>query len=73
MKKQRKKKKSPQDATLRNVRAANRKTKKLDDDLTLVEIDIFRLRTFAFSLIDILKSKRLLTPAQCRMLEDALR
>lgn len=66
MKPKRKKKKSPQDSTMRNVRAANHKIEKLHKYFMGMEL-------FCVNLLDILKSKRLLTPSQIRMLEDCLR
>ena len=65
-KKKAKKRKNQTDSTLRNVRAANKKLAHLNAEVT-------KPIRFAFLLIEVFKSKRLLTPAQVKMLEDALR
>lgn len=54
------------DATLRNVRAAQKAFGK-------VRYRIAQLQEVQKLLIEILAGKRLLTPAQVKMLEDALR
>lgn len=67
------KKKNQTDATLRNVRAAKKNIAQLwerqihFEDLLMKYINDHEL------LVKILKGKRLLTPAQVKMLEDALR
>jgi hypothetical protein len=73
MKKQRKKKKSPQDLTNRNAKSYNRR---LDAHIYYIKElgkEALKQRSFNSTLIDILKSKRLLTPAQVKMLEECLR
>lgn len=73
MKAKKKKARNQADSTLRNVRAANKKIAEHQEWLGSMELDVGRLLAFVFDLLDILKSKRLLTPAQVKMLEDALR
>lgn len=67
------KKKNQTDATLRNVRAANKKleshTKSISTLYSIAHTQAWLMTT----LLDILKSKRLLTPAQVKMLEDCLK
>lgn len=72
-KEKRKRPRGPQDATLRNVRAANRKLAQCQRCIKSMFSIVRKQSIRVTALIDILKSKRLLTPAQVKMLEDALR
>lgn len=71
--KSKRKKKNQADATLRNVRAANRKLAQCQRCIKSMFSIVRKQSIRVTALIDILKSKRLLTPSQVKMLEDALR
>lgn len=73
MKPKRKKKKSPQDLTIRNARHYNRKLKDLHNFTIRLFDELCLQRGYTRTLVDILKSKRLLTPAQISMLEASLK
>lgn len=68
----RKKKKSPADLTTRNAKSYNRRFNLIEVELGQLTIAHFKRARYCNALVDILKSKRLLTPSQVKMLEDCL-
>lgn len=73
MKPKRKKKRAPADLTTRNARHYNKEFKQLYGLFNATFDNVVYCRRFCQAVFDVLKSKRLLTPAQCRLLEDCLR
>lgn len=71
--KRKKQAKRPADLTTRNSRSYNKRLNEQKAYLMRFFDELVMVRTFARTLIDLLKSKRLLTPSQVKMLEDALR
>lgn len=69
----RKKKKSPADLTTRNAKSYNRRFKLVEVEMSMLCVHLIKIERFCAELKDILKSKRLLTPAQQRLLEDTLK
>lgn len=71
--KKKKTKRNAFDLTGRNAKSYNRRFNLIEVELGQLTIAHFKRARYCNALVDILKSKRLLTPAQVKMLEDCLR